>query len=359
MDLMFYDGLPSCAIACANRTVDLTPCGPNNITASCLCPEVEWQHAFGGCVMKECLPFDGLTARNVTLTHCGVPPRQTAEALGASAFLLALTVVVFCLRMLAKAIRLTPWGADDITIVIGFAAAIIFGVMKFIGRRFGFGLDFWTLRYDTIVEFMKIFYAFANVYTLAIAALKATILFFYQRVFGGFSSPFTTILWCTQAFNLLTFIGFTIPTIAQCQPLSFAWEGWDGRHEGFCLNILSMIVTHAAVNIGLDVWMLVLPSTQVLRLNLRWREKAEILAMFGIGIFITAVSIIRLTVLLNLRNFENPTQDAFYLHIYATAATPLDPKIISSHKARGTKEYGPSTARRFNEDAKEYTNYGS
>lgn len=45
-----------------------------------------------------------------------------------------------------------------------------------------------------------------------------------------------------------------------------------------------MIVTHAAVNIGLDVWMLVLPSTQVLRLNLRWREKAEILAMFGIGI---------------------------------------------------------------------------
>ncbi|KAF5502221.1 hypothetical protein CGCA056_v014148 [Colletotrichum aenigma] len=131
---------------------------------------------------------------------------------------------------------------------------------------------------------MKIFYAFANVYTLAIAALKATILFFYQRVFGGFSSPFTTILWCTQAFNLLTFIGFTIPTVAQCQPLSFAWEGWDGRHEGFCLNILSMIVTHAAVNIGLDVWMLVLPSTQVLRLNLRWREKAEILAMFGIGI---------------------------------------------------------------------------
>ncbi|KAK2770921.1 CFEM domain-containing protein [Colletotrichum kahawae] len=164
---------------------------------------------------------------------------------------------------------------------------------------------------------MKIFYAFANVYTLAIAALKATILFFYQRVFGGFSSLFTTILWCTQAFNLLTFIGFTIPTIAQCQPLSFAWEGWDGRHEGFCLNILSMIVTHAAVNIGLDIWMLVLPSTQVLRLNLRWREKAEILAMFGIGIFITAVSIIRLTVLLNLRNFENPTQDAFYLHLWS------------------------------------------
>ncbi|KAE9567684.1 hypothetical protein CGMCC3_g16124 [Colletotrichum fructicola] len=257
MDFMFYDGLPSCAISCANRTISLTPCGPNNVTSSCLCPEVEWQHAFGGCVMKECLPFDGLR------------------------------------------------------------------------RRFGFGLDFWTLRYDTIVEFMKIFYAFANVYTLAIAALKATILFFYQRVFGGFSSPFTTILWCTQTFNLLTFIGFTIPTIAQCQPLSFAWEGWDGRHEGFCLNILSMIVTHAAVNIGLDIWMLILPSTQVLRLNLRWREKAEILAMFGIGIF------------------------------YATAATPLDPKIISSHKTGGTQEYGPSTARRFNEDAKEYTNYGS
>ncbi|KAF9878636.1 hypothetical protein CkaCkLH20_04128 [Colletotrichum karsti] len=149
---------------------------------------------------------------------------------------------------------------------------------------FEIGVDFWTLSYDEIVRFSQTFYAFAMVYILAVASFKATMLFFYQRVFGAFNSTFTAVLWGTQVFNLLAFIAFFLATLFQCRPISFVWYGWDGHHEGACLDVHAIMLSHGAVNVALDFWMLVLPATQVLRLNLRKRQKAEILAMFGIGI---------------------------------------------------------------------------
>lgn len=119
---------------------------------------------------------------------------------------------------------------------------------------------------------------------MSIGTLKASILFFYLRVFNLVSPTFTAVLWCTQAFNMLNCIAFTIANLNQCKPFWYAWEGWDGRHPGYCVNLVAMLVSHAAINIALDVWMLALPVTQVLWLNLRKRQKLEILTMFGLGV---------------------------------------------------------------------------
>ncbi|CCF32768.1 CFEM domain-containing protein [Colletotrichum higginsianum] len=149
----------------------------------------------------------------------------------------------------------------------------------------GIGRDVWALSYDEITRFMQVFFAFEVIYTLSISALKASILFFYIRVFSMVSSTFTMVLWATQAFNLAFCIAFTVANLNQCRPFSNAWEAWDGKHPGYCINVYAMFISHAAINIALDVWMLVLPVTQILWLNLRKRQKAEIVAMFGLGVF--------------------------------------------------------------------------
>lgn len=98
------------------------------------------------------------------------------------------------------------------------------------------------------------------------------------------SRTFSLVLWCTQAFNFLFCFAFTVANLNQCRPFSNAWEGWDGRHPGYCINVYAMFIAHAAINIALDAWMLGLPVTQVLWLNLRKRQKAEIVVMFSLGI---------------------------------------------------------------------------
>ncbi|KAK1472298.1 CFEM domain-containing protein [Colletotrichum abscissum] len=163
----------------------------------------------------------------------------------------------------------------------------------------------------------QVFFAFEVIYTLSISALKASILFFYIRVFSMVSRTFSLVLWLTQTFNFLFCLAFTVANLNQCRPFSNAWEAWDGRHPGYCINVYAMFIAHAAINIALDVWMLGLPVTQVLWLNLRKRQKVEIVVMFSLGVVITIVSAIRLKVLLSLEGFQDPTYDAFYLHMWS------------------------------------------
>ncbi|TEA19409.1 Satratoxin biosynthesis SC1 cluster protein 4 [Colletotrichum sidae] len=256
-------------------------------------------------------------AKNATWTWCDFHyQNQMGSSLGRVA-VVVITGVLFFLRLIAKFMRLSTWGADDAALIIGYLVSLSFAVSRFYGHNLGIGKDVWSLSHDEINRFMQVFFAFEILYTLSIGALKAAILFFYLRVFSMVNNIFTAVLWSTQAFNIVSCLAFTIANLNQCKPFSFSWEGWDGRHPGRCINLVAMLISHAAVNIALDVWMLALPVTQVLWLNMRKRQKFEILSMFGLGIFITVVSAIRMRVLLNFRNFSDPTYDVFYLHLWS------------------------------------------
>ncbi|CCF43070.1 CFEM domain-containing protein [Colletotrichum higginsianum] len=131
---------------------------------------------------------------------------------------------------------------------------------------------------------MQFFYAFEILYNLSIATLKASILFFYLRVFNLVSPTFTRVLWCTQVSNLVNCVVFTTVKLNQCKPFSYSWEGWDGRHMGRCVNLNAILISHAAINVAMNVWLLVLPVTQTLWLNWRTRQKMEVMFMFGLGV---------------------------------------------------------------------------
>lgn len=128
------------------------------------------------------------------------------------------------------------------------------------------------------------FFAFEIVYSVTLAVIKASILFLYLRIFGALTETFRRILWATHIFNVIVCVTFVIVNLNQCKPLSYFWFGWDGRHPGYCIDLSAMALSHAAINIALDLWMLVLPATQIYKLNLQKRQKAGIMSMFGVGI---------------------------------------------------------------------------
>ncbi|KAK0380109.1 CFEM domain-containing protein [Colletotrichum limetticola] len=296
MALQLADGLPDCA------AVNITTCAVTNLTTTCLCQDKPAVEAFRVCIRAVCDLEQSLLAKNITWTKCGYPYHHQIGSIAGKVSLVIITAVFVLARMLSKFLRLSTWGPDDFTLILGYL---------------GIGRDIWTLSYDEITRFMQVFFAFEVIYTLSISALKASILFFYIRVFSMVSRTFSLVLWLTQTFNFLFCLAFTVANLNQCRPFSNAWEAWDGRHPGYCINVYAMFIAHAAINIALDVWMLGLPVTQVLWLNLRKRQKVEIVVMFSLGVVITIVSAVRLKVLLSLEGFQDPTYDAFYLHMWS------------------------------------------
>lgn len=125
--------------------------------------------------------------------------------------------------------------------------------------------------------------------------IKISICFLYMRIFAH--PTFQRVMWATQAFNAAVIVAFLVVTCTQCRPLRTFWTSWDGVRVGQCINLNAGAYAHAWINIALDVWMLALPATQVWRLNMSLRKKLEVMLMFSFGMFLTAISIVRLTVL--------------------------------------------------------------
>ncbi|KZL78094.1 CFEM domain-containing protein [Colletotrichum tofieldiae] len=142
--------------------------------------------------------------------------------------------------------------------------------------------------------------------------VKASILFMYLRIFPD--EKFRIILWCTQLFNCLLLIAFVAGTVGACQPLNFFWSGWTGEMKGKCFNLNAFVLCHGVFNVVLDLWMLILPATQLYSLRMKLGKKIGVMLMFGVGILIslTIVSAYRIKTLMVFATSYNVTGWFFF-----------------------------------------------
>jgi hypothetical protein len=91
------------------------------------------------------------------------------------------------------------------------------------------------------------------------------------------------IIWSTIGVSVICMIVFDILAIAQCRPISYFWQGWDGLHEGQCIGVNPLAWAIAAIGIILDLWMLGIPLSEVMFLQMNWRRKVAVSLMFIVG----------------------------------------------------------------------------
>ncbi|OHW92662.1 putative CFEM domain-containing protein [Colletotrichum incanum] len=149
--------------------------------------------------------------------------------------------------------------------------------------RAGEGRDIWTLNPDQITDFLVLFYALGLGYISCLPFVKASILFMHLRIFPD--EKFRIILWCTQVFNCLLLLESFAGTICSCHPLNFFWSGWAGEMKGKCIKVNAFILFYGVVSVVLDLWMLILPATQLYSLHMKLRKKIGVMLMFSVGIF--------------------------------------------------------------------------
>jgi hypothetical protein len=165
----------------------------------------------------------------------------------------------------------------------------------------------WTLKAHEITNVLKYYFLGEIFYVVALGISKISILFFYLRVFPAKS--FRIQVYCVMALSVAYTIAFFFATTFQCAPVSMAWNQWDKLHEGTCNNIHLQGWIAAAINIFLDLLVMVLPLTHLAKLNMNLKKKIMVIAMFSVGIFVIFVSTIRLYSLIHFANSQNITWD--------------------------------------------------
>ncbi|KAL3961040.1 hypothetical protein ACCO45_006157 [Purpureocillium lilacinum] len=296
------DLFPKCAVSCLGEVIGQTSCSMTNQT--CMCTDQKLQDAMTTCVMGNCTIKDAIITKNLTATGCNEPVRdKTSEYVAISNAFGTISAAFVIQRFGYKLWAKLDFGLDDwftlITIVTGVPSTVInaHGVAPN-----GIGRDAWTLTLQNITNFGRFFYIMEIIYFAEVSLLKLAMLFFYIRIFPGVGVR--RLLWGTIAFVSVFGIIFVF---------------WDGIHQGHCLDINAIAWSNAAISIALDIWMLAIPLWQLRNLNLDWRKKVGVALMFGVGTFVTIVSILRLRSLVKFgSDSTNPTWDFFDVGIWST-----------------------------------------
>nr|CEG04928.1 unnamed protein product [Fusarium clavum] len=125
-----------------------------------------------------------------------------------------------------------------------------------------------------------------SLYLCGLTAAKNSILFFYLRVFPD--NRFRIVVWATIAFNIISTIVISV--------LNFTVGGAIGN----LLNVknlstlepkdyipsIRVVLISCSVNLAVDVWMLILPMTQLYNIGLKLNKKISVISMFGLGVFL-------------------------------------------------------------------------
>ena len=134
--------------------------------------------------------------------------------------------------------------------------------------------------------------------------IKLAILVFYRRAFTMRHKAFKFSTWFVGGFSVLLGVAQTIEFILQCIPSSLFWnriylilgETPPGPLSGYCMPQTIHLTIPLVLDLVTEIAILILPVIGLWQLQLPKRKKVGLFFAFSLGIFVTAISIIRLVV---------------------------------------------------------------
>ncbi|KAJ4149932.1 hypothetical protein LMH87_010705 [Akanthomyces muscarius] len=307
---------PKCSLPCLAESLTKTKCDAAD--TGCICADQPLQDAVAVCVLQKCTVQEALSVKNITDTVCDVPARDRSRKYTIVSNTLGIISALFVIQRFAyKLWAGLDFGWDDwfclITILSGIPATVFNAHWL---PQNGMGRDVWTLTPSQITKFGLGFYVIEVLYFQQVATLKLSLLFFYVRIFP--SRSVRRLLWGTVAFVSIWGSVYVFLGIFQCTPIHYFWMKWDGIHAGHCMDINALGWSNAGMSIATDLWMLAIPMWQLKTLQLDWRRKVGVGMMFGVGTFVTVVSILRLRSLVTFgADSQNPTWEFFDVALWS------------------------------------------
>lgn len=143
--------------------------------------------------------------------------------------------------------------------------------------------------------FEQITYATQLTTTLTFALIKASVLFFYRRIFQG-----ETFLKANTAMFCVIFcwtVGFFFSNLLQCWPININWNSQGGTSIQRCIHENEMYLAQAYSDVITDLMILALPLPCIWAMQLPIRHRIGVSCIFLLGILTAAAGAAKLVVL--------------------------------------------------------------
>jgi hypothetical protein len=297
---------PACGGNCFLDAVNTeSKCSATDIF--CICTSQAILATTGVCVEHSCTIPETLRTQNLTNSLCGNPSEHDQMFLAINYVFVTLASLLVALRFLARLIKRVPLWWDDYSVLISVVVAIGFTVICGVFGSLGVGMDLWAVPQDNISTILILLWSALLCYAVSRCFVRISISLFLLRIFRVTNAA--RLIKLTLAFNIALSITFVLCIIFQCTPVPYFWTGWDGLHDGFCINQWVMFISGGCISTSLDICLVLLPIRWIFQLQFSRAKKIVTLVMFSLGIVVVATSIMRLVSLYRFTHSHNVTRN--------------------------------------------------
>ncbi|KAI0379556.1 hypothetical protein F5Y04DRAFT_271863 [Hypomontagnella monticulosa] len=196
-------------------------------------------------------------------------------------------------------------GPDDYTILVSLGFALASGGIMLAACHYGYGKHLASLSAAYQYQAFKYFYLCQVTYKACINLTKASILLLYLRLFSN-----TKWLRWACRFMLMIVVMYCIAsvtaTIFQCTPVD---KAFDKGLKGTCIDNGEFWYANAGFSIATDVIILLLPMPLVYALQIPRVQKAALIMVFALGVFVVITSCLRVTTIDLQATTPDPTYE--------------------------------------------------
>ncbi|KIW06153.1 uncharacterized protein PV09_03315 [Verruconis gallopava] len=215
--------------------------------------------------------------------------------------LLIACFLVVALRIYTRIFQSRTYGWDDTVIIFnlipltGMAVSLCLALSKY-----GWNRHAWDIPLDMLYSARKVGFCVQIFYLLSTVATKISILLFYRRLTSRVSTAYLWVIYGSIAFVASFAMAGVITMFVGCRPLSAYWLQvnplWFSANQGkfFCYNEGVYIVIAASISMVTDFVVCVLPLCLFLKIQIHWKQKLALTAIFGVGFFLCICGILRM-----------------------------------------------------------------
>ncbi|KAI0140576.1 hypothetical protein BJ166DRAFT_604139 [Pestalotiopsis sp. NC0098] len=222
-----------------------------------------------------------------------------------SAIFLILCPLLVTTRLWSRLRKGGHMGADDYTILASLGFSVATAILMFLACHFGYGQHGSNLQPDDKAQALKYFVLTQVTYKASINLTKSSILLLYTRIFSNIRW-FRWVCICLMITIAMYCAASLVVTIFQCTPVERAW---DKDIQGTCIDNGKFWYANGGFSIATDLLILLLPMPLVYALQIPRVQKAALMLVFTLGIFVVITSCLRLTTLNSQARTPDPTFD--------------------------------------------------
>ncbi|KAF2706202.1 hypothetical protein K504DRAFT_438260 [Pleomassaria siparia CBS 279.74] len=231
--------------------------------------------------------------------------------------------VLICLvRFYVRFFMIRIPGADDYILMGTLVAATGVMVLFTLQCNYALGQHAQDVTVDDLQKTLQVYYGAVLCYMFAIGLVKITIVVQHMRIFRVFPI-ICYICWGVFIFLILWLLGTLLCIVAFCRisgPLS-----WNSDSVSSKCEVTTWLV-HAAISIGTDCFMILLPIPAVWQMRNPPRQKVAICCLFAVGGVACTMSCLRVVSLTKIAQTSDLSYDTIWPSIWT--ALEIDIAII-------------------------------